>query len=111
MNSWFGQVLISLDQLGNALTGGYADTTISARLGYAKDKHWVFASLARLVDLAFAPVEPAHTYWAWRGTRDGHGNARRGNDVAMVLLVLVTLPFLVPIWLVNVTRMIVGYLR
>ena len=42
-------LLISLDQLGNTLTGGDPDETISSRLG----KHYNNSFMARLVDLMF----------------------------------------------------------
>lgn len=42
-------ILVSLDQLGNTLTGGDPDETISSRLG----KHYNNSLLAQFVDLIF----------------------------------------------------------
>lgn len=49
------QIAIAVDQLGNALIGGWADETISARAWRQQHKrHWRFAM--RLIDAAFSLV-------------------------------------------------------
>lgn len=45
--------LIALDQLGNALLGGFPDETISARLWRNKHKHHFIRTLSLIVDLFF----------------------------------------------------------
>lgn len=60
-------VLISLDQLGNALTGGNPDETISSRLGKRKRSRggvlkWSdWAGLAKPLDWVLDKVDPNHT--------------------------------------------------
>jgi len=49
VKKWGFNVLVSIDQLGNTLTGGDPDETISSRLG----KHYNNSFMARLVDLLF----------------------------------------------------------
>jgi len=39
MKRWIWNILIALDQLGNALTGGDPDETISSRMGKHLAKH------------------------------------------------------------------------
>lgn len=41
MKKYIWNVLIALDQLGNALTGGFADETMSSRMGKHLAKHEV----------------------------------------------------------------------
>ena len=52
------QVLIAFSQLGNALTGGMADETISARAW--RESHW----LRHPID-AFFWWEPQHCFNSW----------------------------------------------
>lgn len=39
MKQYIWNILIALDQLGNALTGGFPDETISSRMGKRLAKH------------------------------------------------------------------------
>ena len=66
--SWGHNVLVALDQLGNALANGNPDTTISARVGYYANyntskpknlKFWKFTE--KMINFAWWPYE-----------RDGH---------------------------------------
>lgn len=63
------RILISVDQLGNAIAGGNPDCTISGRIGYfqynAKKPYiWYWHLLAFVVDSTFYP---------W----DGHGHCKQ----------------------------------
>lgn len=100
-------VLISLDQLGNALTGGHPDVTVSARLGMAQysGEGWLMKSLSRLVDFCFAPVESKHCLNAYVGQlEESRQKLRRGTDVGIVALTPVILLLAPALWLVNVAR-------
>lgn len=47
------QILIAIDQLLNALCGGYADETLSARMYRNRNKSWFWALLYREVNRMF----------------------------------------------------------
>lgn len=47
------QVLIAVDQLGNALAGGFADETISSRCWRLQEQSPRWAVLRRVVDALF----------------------------------------------------------
>lgn len=49
MKRYFWNLLLSIDQLGNALTGGYPDETISSRVGKAASKGGRAARIAEKV--------------------------------------------------------------
>ena len=60
--SYFKNVLISIDQLGNTICGGDPDSTISARVGYyaltsrsATKYYWLV--LQWIIDTTFWPVD------------------------------------------------------
>jgi hypothetical protein len=63
---WFLRVLIAIDQLGNAIAGGYPDAVISARVGYYANKgnspiraYW--RVLEWIINCAFYPIDgPNH---------------------------------------------------
>ena len=100
-------VLIGFDQLGNALTGGHPDVTISARLGKAQsaDEGWLMQFLARVVDFAFRPTERHHCRDAYEAQLDENfSKLRRGNDVGLVFLGLIILVFAVPVFVANFFR-------
>lgn len=58
-------VLIGIDQLGNAMLGGDPDETISSRLGKMKVKHggsipW-YRPLSKVVDWGLDRIDPNHS--------------------------------------------------
>jgi hypothetical protein len=52
-------LLVAIDQLGNAVAGGNPDVTVSGRVGYqsAATEHWFWRTLERIIDLTFEPVD------------------------------------------------------
>jgi hypothetical protein len=67
-------VLLAIDQLGNAIAGGNPDNTISGRVGFfASDDHKskiksYWKALERIIDLTFEPLQGTrHCYRAWQG--------------------------------------------
>ena len=90
MPYWFN-VLLAIDQLGNAITDGNPDDSISARVGYfASDKHpsrlkTYWKTLERIIDFTFEPVEgPGHCYNAWLGEMDESDD--QGSYPARIIL-------------------------
>lgn len=66
LNSYLGNLLVSLDQTGNAIAGGYADSTVSARVWYYSNKDYpssqiwrkkYWNGLRRIIDWAFLPFD------------------------------------------------------
>ena len=57
LKNWFWNLLISLDQLGNSITGGSPDETISARAGRYAGKVWYWTGLAWVLN----KIDPGHT--------------------------------------------------
>ena len=62
---WFMNVLIGIDQLGNAITGGDPDETISSRIGKIKRKHggtipWS-RPLIKIIDRGLDSIDPNHS--------------------------------------------------
>src|SRR5512132_3657047 len=70
-------VLIAIDQLGNAIAGGNPDNTISGRVGFfasadhASKINSYWKTLERIIDFTFEPLQgPGHCYRAWKGEAD-----------------------------------------
>jgi hypothetical protein len=87
---WLYTVLIAIDQLGNALAGGYADSTISARVGYnarhsasVRQNYWRL--LEWVIDYSFLPLDgPNHCYQAYLSGNNTY--YRDGSDLMRVVL-------------------------
>ena len=65
MFKWMLNILISLDQFGNTITGGDPDETISSRLGKLKRRHggvipW-YRPLSKIVDWGLDKIDPNHS--------------------------------------------------
>ena len=62
---WFYNILIGIDQLGNAILGGDSDETISSRIGKIKRKgggmipKWRI--ITRMADWALEKIDPGHS--------------------------------------------------
>jgi len=87
---WLYTVLIAIDQLGNALAGGYADSTISARVGYnahnsapVRQNYWRL--LEWVINYSFLPLDgPDHCYQAYLAGNNTY--YRDGSDLMRVVL-------------------------
>jgi len=99
--NWLYSVLIAVDQLGNALAGGYADSTISARVGYNVQNskaltrnYWRF--LQWVIDFIFLPLDgPNHCHQAFRNGNKNH--YRDGSDLMRFILSALILINAIPI--------------
>lgn len=65
MGKWIFNILIGIDQLGNAITGGDPDETISSRLGKMKVRHggkipW-YRPLSKVIDIGLDKIDPGHS--------------------------------------------------
>ena len=90
MPYWFN-VLVAIDQLGNAIADGNPDNTISARVGYfASDEHKsnikaYWKAQERIIDFTFEPVQgPGHCRRAWLTEADETDT--QGSYIARIIL-------------------------
>lgn len=106
-------VMVAIDVLGNAITGGSRWHTISARTGYhafaAGASHGMrrrlWKLLARVIDWSFKPVQgKGHCLNAWRReaciVADG-GKFQGGNAIGTVLVAIPIVGFCPLIYAVN----------
>lgn len=90
---WFLRILIAIDQLGNAIAGGYPDAVISARVGYFANKekspiqrYWI--ALEWVIDFAFYPIDgPNHCLCSLNDDKDE--KFIHGSDFARAILGLI----------------------
>jgi len=72
MLHWIVQVLIALDQLVNALTGGWADETLSSRAWRTERKGRIGGIIMRpIIDLLASPFEDSHCHKSFNAERYG----------------------------------------
>lgn len=96
-NGWPLNVLIALDQLGNALCKGNPDATISARTYYFASmeitrQHWYWLFMQTIINWAFRPIDGKHhCRKAYRSEPDNRHE--KGNDKARALLGLLIILF------------------
>jgi len=90
MPYWFN-ILIGIDQLGNAIAHGNPDNTISARVGYfASEDHksrlkFYWKALERTIDITFKPIQgPGHCRLAWQAEADETDS--QGTYIARIIL-------------------------
>ena len=93
--SWFMEVLLALDQLGNSLAGGHHDSTVSARIGFhlydadgERGMFWSF--LEFMVNFTFSPIDgPHHCRMAY--CADKNEQFKEGGFFAKLLLIILVL--------------------
>jgi hypothetical protein len=86
--AWLKNVLVAIDQLGNAIAGGNPDLTISARVGYhiSTDKGAYWISLQKVIDFTFYPLDgPGHCLQSYRADIEDYKD-ESGSDVARAML-------------------------
>ena len=102
---WLYSVLIAIDQLGNALAGGYADSTISARVGYnvghaAHERQNYWRLLEGIINYTFLPLDgPDHCYQAYLAGNQTY--YRDGSDLMRVILSSLIISNAIPIAIVT----------
>jgi hypothetical protein len=91
-------LLIQIDRLGNAMSGGSPITTISGRTGFysiaRENPYW--SILAGIINFSFKPIDgPDHCGKAWELEREN--THKRGNDVGLFLLSIFVVLACIPI--------------
>ena len=88
--SYLKNVLVAIDQLGNAICGGNPDVTISARTGYFANigstrlKVW-WKLMEKIINFAFHPLDgPNHCLNAYHS--DNESGQKEGSDLARALM-------------------------
>ena len=108
---WLYSVLIAIDQLGNALAGGYADSTISARVGYnvrhaAPERQNYWRLLEGIINYTFLPLDgPDHCYQAYLAGNQTY--YRDGSDLMRGIWSSLIIFNAIPIAIV--TRVVAGH--
>ncbi|XOV66341.1 MAG: hypothetical protein ACFHU9_12000 [Fluviicola sp.] len=106
--SYFRDVLISIDQLGNTFAGGNPDNTISSRIGYHMHKpknerstlFYFWSAMCWIVDSTFYPVDgPEHCHNAFHNDA-GERFDDHTKDWAVVVVCLIILVTCIPISIV-----------
>jgi len=104
--NWAQGVLVSIDQLGNAVAGGNPDSTISARVGYFANNetcsikercykfYWQF--MEWVINATFYLLDgPEHCLQAYKN--DSDEKFKKGNDITrffLSIIIITMCPFI-----------------
>ncbi|WNZ57160.1 hypothetical protein QT397_07395 [Microbulbifer sp. MKSA007] len=98
--SWLWNVIVAVDQLGNAIAGGNPDATISARCGYFSRvtetrfrRYWRF--LERVINYTLKPIDgPDHCYqsYLWDHAEKHEEGSDYMRAVLGVIVILICVP-------------------
>ena len=106
---YFSFLFVSIDQLGNAIAGGNADNTISARVGYynhhytfeSNEVPWYWSWFERIINTTFYPVDgPNHCHEAYHNDAGEIFDNRITNVMVAFAAALIIIPSCVLIALV-----------
>ncbi|KZN13614.1 hypothetical protein [Marinomonas sp. TW1] len=110
---WLWNVLVAIDQLGNAIAGGDPDITISARVGYFANRspnkrfHYYWKFLERVIDFTFYPLDgPKHCLSSL--AKDNEQGHVHGSDFVRAILALIAITACVFISLLTWTAYLLG---
>lgn len=78
--TYLGHILLAIDKLGNAISGGHHNNTISGRIGYYANHamtitKWYWILLQYIVDFTFYPLDgPEHCHASYHedSTKDDY---------------------------------------
>jgi len=111
-NSWGYNILLSIDQFGNAVANGNPDSTISARVGYfANDGlsnskypgYWKF--MENMINIAWWPFERNHCKNAYDADPE---YSYAGNGLAKIALFILALAFSIIISILSYTAWLIS---
>ncbi|TYQ00330.1 hypothetical protein C7447_101942 [Tenacibaculum adriaticum] len=104
--SWFVNILVSLDQFGNTLAKGNPDNTISARIGYFMhnengNPNWFWKLLENVVNFTFKPLDGIeHCFVAYCYDKDE--KFEEGDLFAKIVLFIFVVVFSIPFLIIVV---------
>lgn len=93
--SYIFNILISIDQLGNAIAGGNPDCTISGRVGYFANHamtltRWYWIMMQFIINRTFFPLDGSdHCHYAYHN--DEKEEYIAPNSIMMFILSLITI--------------------
>lgn len=103
-NLWkyISNLFVSIDQLGNALAGGNADNTVSARVGYYNHHYpeyqkegvpWYWSWFENIIDFTFYPVDGwGHCHEAYHNDASEIFDSRVTNFLIAIAAGLIIIP-------------------
>lgn len=107
-------IMVAVDQVGNALAGGNPDNTISGRTGYFAKygknySLWFWLSMQFIIDTTFYPFDgKGHCYQAYQKELDEQFYMTR--KIALVLFALITvvscLILIIPFYIIHLINVI-----
>ncbi|MEP0133109.1 MAG: hypothetical protein ABJJ25_14005 [Eudoraea sp.] len=114
---YFHNVLVSVDQLGNAICGGNPDNTISARVGYFSQVNrsftkWFWKTLEQVINFTFWPIDgPNHCQLAFEADPeeiffDKHGDLFRA--LLSIIIVISCIPISIILYVVWLIKYLLG---
>jgi hypothetical protein len=117
--SYVKNILIAIDQVGNALAGGNPDNTISGKTGYmalnAKSyARWFWLMLEALIDTTFMPFDGwGHCFDAWQKEKDEefYWISKRAAVVFGLITIICCGILIVPFYLFHLIRWIVNIIK
>lgn len=94
--SYIGRVANGISQLGNALSGGNPDVSVSARIGYMNTvkSNWFWQWCMRVVDFTFYPIDgEGHCIGAYNADKDEDMKIGQGWIPGLVIMTILMLLF------------------
>lgn len=115
---YFKNILVAVDQLGNAICYGNPDVTISARVGYYSQVERVYLyywrTLEKIINFTFWPVDgPNHCKEAFEADPEEVFNDSFGDFFRILLsaiIVIACIPISILIYLFWAISKIIAYL-
>lgn len=98
---YMSNLFISMDQLGNVIAGGYADNTISARIGYYNHHYFpdrksvplYWKILEQIIDFTFKPVDgPNHCHEAFHNDPSEVFDNKLTNFLVVLASIIIIIP-------------------
>ena len=113
--SYLKNILVSIDQLGNAIAGGNPDCTISGRIGYYSNHashltRWYWLILQFIVNFTFYPLDGVeHCHYAYHNEENEKYIAPKGFLIFILSLITIgSCFFLAPLhytlWLFKIVK-------
>lgn len=109
-------ILVGVDQTGNAVAGGNPDVTISGRIGYYSHHahssvRWFWIILEFIVDATFYPLDgKGHCHTAYHLDEDENYNPKQ-NPIMLFILSLITVGSCLILFWINYTLWLIGLIK
>jgi hypothetical protein len=117
--SYVKNILVAIDQVGNALAGGNPDNTISGRTGYFAEHGqnyslWFWILMESIIDTTFFPFDgPGHCAQAYELEKDEEFYLTR--KIALVVFAIIAviscMVLIVPFYLFHLIRWVIRKIK